>query len=74
MLKELDAPRLRMYPPEVAIAETLHAMIVLDVRNSRMKDLVPIIISQAHIGRFRERQFFAEAPCGQHRRRLGRNY
>jgi len=27
-----------MYPPEVVIAEKLHAMVVLDIRNSRMKD------------------------------------
>ena len=27
-----------MYPPEAVIAEKLHAMVVLDIRNSRMKD------------------------------------
>jgi hypothetical protein len=38
VLKQIDAPMLRMYPPEVVIAEKLHAMVVLDIRNSRMKD------------------------------------
>lgn len=38
ILKQIDAPMLRMYPPEVVIAEKLHAMVVLDIRNSRMKD------------------------------------
>ena len=27
-----------MYPPEVVIAEKVHAMVVLDIRNTRMKD------------------------------------
>lgn len=27
-----------MYPPQAVIAEKLHAMVVLDIRNSRMKD------------------------------------
>jgi predicted nucleotidyltransferase component of viral defense system len=38
VLKQIDPPLLRMYPPEVVIAEKLHAMIILDIRNSRMKD------------------------------------
>jgi predicted nucleotidyltransferase component of viral defense system len=38
ILKEIKAPILGMYPPEVVIAEKLHAMVVLDIRNSRMKD------------------------------------
>jgi predicted nucleotidyltransferase component of viral defense system len=38
ILKQIDTPVLRMYPPEVVIAEKLHAMVVLDIRNSRMKD------------------------------------
>ena len=29
---------LRMYPPGVVVAEKLHAMVVLDIRNSRMND------------------------------------
>lgn len=38
VLKNITPPILRMYPPEVVIAEKLHAMVVLDIRNSRMKD------------------------------------
>ena len=38
ILKQIESPILRMYPPEVVIAEKLHAMVVLDIRNSRMKD------------------------------------
>ncbi len=38
VLKQIEPPILRMYPPEVVIAEKLHAMVVLDIRNSRMKD------------------------------------
>lgn len=32
------SPRLRAYPRETVLAEKLHAMIVLGIRNSRMKD------------------------------------
>lgn len=38
VLPQIDPPVVRMYPPEVVIAEKLHAMVVLDIRNSRMKD------------------------------------
>jgi hypothetical protein len=38
MLNQMVPPTLRMYPPEVVIAEKLQAMVVLDIRNSRMKD------------------------------------
>ncbi len=38
VLTQIDPPVVRMYPPEVVIAEKLHAMVVLDIRNSRMKD------------------------------------
>lgn len=38
ILDRVDAPILRTYPAEVVIAEKLHAMVVLDIRNSRMKD------------------------------------
>jgi hypothetical protein len=38
VLKNIASPILRMYPAEVVIAEKLHAMVVLDIRNSRMKD------------------------------------
>ena len=32
------APRLRAYPPEALVAEKLHAMVILGIANSRMKD------------------------------------
>jgi predicted nucleotidyltransferase component of viral defense system len=38
ILNHIDPPKLRMYPPEAVIAEKLQAMVVLDIRNSRMKD------------------------------------
>jgi predicted nucleotidyltransferase component of viral defense system len=38
ILGPMRPPKLRMYPPETVIAEKLHAMVVLDIRNSRMKD------------------------------------
>lgn len=38
LLPALPPPRLRAYPPEVAVAEKFEAMVKLDVRNSRMKD------------------------------------
>jgi hypothetical protein len=41
-LLDLPRPRLRAYPPETAIAEKLHAMVVLGLRNSRMRDFFDI--------------------------------
>ncbi len=38
VLLDLPSPRLRAYPQEVVIAEKLHAMAVLGMANSRMKD------------------------------------
>lgn len=38
----LDLPRLRAYHPETAIAEKLHAMVVLGAINSRMRDFFDI--------------------------------
>jgi predicted nucleotidyltransferase component of viral defense system len=38
VLLDLPSPRLRAYPQEVVIAEKLHAMVVLGLANSRMKD------------------------------------
>jgi predicted nucleotidyltransferase component of viral defense system len=38
VLLEMPTPRLRAYPPETVIAEKLHAMVVLGMANSRMKD------------------------------------
>ena len=36
------APRIRAYPREATIAEKFNAMVVLDIRNSRMKDFYDI--------------------------------
>lgn len=38
VILDFPAPRLRVYPPEATIAEKLHALVVLDIGNSRMKD------------------------------------
>lgn len=38
VLRDIAPPILRTYPPEAVIAEKLHTMVVLDIRNSRMKD------------------------------------
>lgn len=39
VLLPMGAPFIRAYPREATIAEKFHAMVVLDIRNSRMKDL-----------------------------------
>ena len=41
-LLDFPRPRLQAYPPETAIAEKLHAMVVLGSRNSRMRDFFDI--------------------------------
>lgn len=38
VLLEMPSPHLRAYPQETVIAEKLHAMVVLGLANSRMKD------------------------------------
>jgi predicted nucleotidyltransferase component of viral defense system len=38
VLLDLPSPHLRAYPPETVIAEKFHAMVVLGLANSRMKD------------------------------------
>jgi hypothetical protein len=38
VLLPMSAPIIRAYPREASIAEKLHAMVQLDIRNSRMKD------------------------------------
>ena len=48
---ELPRPRLRAYRPETAIAEKLHAMVVLGEANSRMRDFFDIH-ALAQQGRF----------------------
>jgi predicted nucleotidyltransferase component of viral defense system len=42
VLLPLEAPLIRAYPRESAIAEKFHAMVVLDIRNSRMKDFYDV--------------------------------
>jgi predicted nucleotidyltransferase component of viral defense system len=42
VLLPMEAPVIRAYPREAAIAEKLIAMVVLDIRNSRMKDFYDI--------------------------------
>lgn len=41
-LLDLPRPRLRAYRPETAIAEKVHAMVVLGTTNSRMKDFFDV--------------------------------
>lgn len=38
VLLPLDAPIVSAYPPEAVVAEKFHAMVVLGIANSRMKD------------------------------------
>ena len=38
VLLEMPSPHVRAYPPETVIAEKLHAMVILGMANSRMKD------------------------------------
>ena len=48
-LLDFPRPRLRAYRAETTIAEKLHAMVVLDLQNSRMKDFFDIWrLAQAH--------------------------
>lgn len=42
VLLPMEQPVIRAYPREASIAEKFHAMIVLDIRNSRMKDFYDI--------------------------------
>jgi predicted nucleotidyltransferase component of viral defense system len=42
VLLSMAAPIIRAYPREASIAEKLHAMVQLDIRNSRMKDFYDI--------------------------------
>lgn len=43
-LLDLPRPRLRAYPRETVIAEKLHAMEYLGLRNSRMKDYFDVYV------------------------------
>jgi hypothetical protein len=38
----MEAPLIRAYPRESAVAEKFHAMVVLDIRNSSMKDFYDV--------------------------------
>jgi hypothetical protein len=42
VLLPMEAPLIRAYPRDASIAEKFHAMVVLDIRNSRMKDFYDI--------------------------------
>jgi len=42
VLLAMEAPLIRAYPREATIAEKFHAMVALDIRNSRMKDFYDI--------------------------------
>ena len=44
LLDGMDAPRLRAYPVYTVIAEKFHAMVVLGINNSRMKDFFDLAI------------------------------
>ena len=44
VLLPMEAPLIRAYPRESAVAEKFHAMVVLDIRNSRMKDFYDVWI------------------------------
>lgn len=44
VLLDMDAPRIRAYPREAAIAEKLHAMVSLAGANSRYKDFYDVLI------------------------------
>jgi predicted nucleotidyltransferase component of viral defense system len=48
VLLDLPRPRLRAYRPETAIAEKLHAMVVLGEANSRMRDFFDIFALAKH--------------------------
>jgi predicted nucleotidyltransferase component of viral defense system len=42
VLLPMEAPLIRAYPRESSIAEKFHTMVVLDIRNSRMKDFYDV--------------------------------
>ena len=49
VLLPLAAPVIRAYPPEAVVAEKFHAMVVLGIANSRMKDFFDIwTLAQTH--------------------------
>ena len=46
VLLEMPSPHLRAYPQETVIAEKVHAMVVLGLANSRMKDYYDVWMLQ----------------------------
>jgi hypothetical protein len=44
LLADFKEPKLKMYPKETVIAEKVHAMISLDLANSRMKDYFDVYV------------------------------
>lgn len=60
VLLPMEAPVIRAYPREASIAEKFHAMVVLDIRNSRMKDFYDIWF-MGNAGPFRKPKGAAEA-------------
>lgn len=48
VLLPMERPLIRAYPKETAIAEKLHAMVILDMANSRMKDFHDIWFMSTH--------------------------
>jgi len=46
VLLEMPSPHLRAYPQETVVAEKLHAMVVLGLANSRMKDYYDVWMLQ----------------------------
>ena len=42
VLPPLDAPLVSVYPPEAVVSEKFHAMVVLGIANSRMRDFFDI--------------------------------
>lgn len=44
LLPDFEAPQLRTYPVYTVIAEKYHAMVVLDLANSRMKDFYDLMV------------------------------
>lgn len=44
ILTEFSRPRVKVYPAETIVAETLHAMVKLGIANSRMKDFFDVYV------------------------------
>lgn len=66
IIDRIEAPVLRVYPPEVVVAEKLQAMVVLDIRNSRMKDFFDlwVLADPGPFNSWRCQQRFARRSIG----------